>query len=440
MSMQLFDFLTDIPNVIIVTVATLLLLGAKRPRLFLTVQIGFMILWSFLITCVITTLPVALTSLTGIVAVYVLAFLFCKGKPARKLLYITLILIAEFAADYLTYAVMLLLFPDVPLVYGSVPIGTMAVARGIYLLLLIVLLGLLLTLAPSTLNEAKPGVMRKFALFPLSQVPLLILLYIYIIQYNSSPVAGSLGLVALAVCVAADAGLLLALRELNKKHDIERENTALQAQLAAQISYYDQLTAGLERINRIRHDFSNQIQTVYTLLESGDTASARGQIDSLADGLRHEAGPAFCENPVADAVLSDKAQLCAEKGVEFNVKAELPVQLPVEGVALCSVFANLLDNAVSACDGVEDGKERFIELSAGVRAGYLIVKVKNSMGDEGPGVTKKARETGAPLSERGLGLQILADTAERYKGRLETKAEDGVFEATIWLSLSGDEG
>lgn len=47
-----------------------------------------------------------------------------------------------------------------------------------------------------------------------------------------------------------------------------------------------------------------------------------------------------------DAVLSDKAMLCREKGVALTISTELPAELPIESTHLCSIFSNLLDNSI----------------------------------------------------------------------------------------------
>lgn len=46
---------------------------------------------------------------------------------------------------------------------------------------------------------------------------------------------------------------------------------------------------------------------------------------------------------------------------------------------LCSLFCNLIDNAIEASEKITDGDtERFIKISAGCRSGFLILRVENT--------------------------------------------------------------
>ena len=62
----------------------------------------------------------------------------------------------------------------------------------------------------------------------------------------------------------------------------------------------------------------------------------------------------FCENQIADVVLSSKAGEAAGRGIRFTVSAPLPPELPVEDVDLMSLLSNLLDNALEAAGQAED--------------------------------------------------------------------------------------
>ena len=91
---------------------------------------------------------------------------------------------------------------------------------------------------------------------------------------------------------------------------------------------------------------------------------------------------------------------------------------------LCSVFSNLMDNAVRACSALPEGMRR-IRLSAALRGAYLIVRVRNPMPEE----PRSAAERG----DHGLGLGILEEIARRHDGALEVSREDGQFSVTLWL-------
>ncbi|MEG2394689.1 MAG: GHKL domain-containing protein [Ruthenibacterium sp.] len=100
----------------------------------------------------------------------------------------------------------------------------------------------------------------------------------------------------------------------------------------------------------------------------------------------------------------------------------LPGEIPVENVQLCSIFSNLLDNAIRAVKPLAQ-EMRKITVKANLRGQTLFVKVENPCD--------------SALSQKGTGygLQILRDIAAQYHGAVMTTEENGVFTAVVTLEL-----
>ena len=137
---------------------------------------------------------------------------------------------------------------------------------------------------------------------------------------------------------------------------------------------------------------------------------------------------------MVDAVAADKARRCQAEGIALELRLALPQDLPLDGPALCSVFANLLDNAMEACLRLP-AEARQITCSAVCRGGYLIVQERNPLP---PPLDAEARRR-RHADGRGLGLEILEQIARRYDGMVEICREDGQFQITVWLKLAAPE-
>lgn len=123
----------------------------------------------------------------------------------------------------------------------------------------------------------------------------------------------------------------------------------------------------------------------------------------------------------------------------------------IDDLELCSVFSNLIDNALNAARCVE-GEGRFVDIACSVKGAYLILKVTN--GTDGGSSTlpkkvafrgKSAKRLGGSsvfsdrsLPEHGWGLRIVQDICARYEGELSLESEgDGKVTATAVLSCVG---
>lgn len=229
-------------------------------------------------------------------------------------------------------------------------------------------------------------------------------------------------------CLVADLAMIIGIYKYRQSQQLADHFRMVREQLDVQQSYYQQLQYNITQINHIRHDLNNQLQAAYQLLENREADYVRTQLDQLTQNLRDKVGPAYCANLMVDAVLKNKEILCREQGIRMEVTAELPKELPVETSCLCSIFSNLLDNSIH---GVKESgaADQYIELRAGIRAGCLHVHCVN------PAVKPKKTVLRSPLRTHGLGLEILEQLAQQYSGSLQTRFEDGRFEAIMILPL-----
>lgn len=228
-------------------------------------------------------------------------------------------------------------------------------------------------------------------------------------------------------CVIADVGLMISVGKIRKSRQLETHIQLVQAQLDIQVDYYRDLQDSILSVNQIRHDLNNQLQAAYYLLDKGASEEVRRQLDVIRESLRNRVGPCYCANLVIDAVISNKAALCREKGIRIEITADLPSELPIENAHLCSLFSNLLDNAVQGAQE-SSATDKSITLRAGVYQSFLTVHCENSAVP--PKRTRKNQEL---LRPHGLGLDILRQLAKRYNGNLTANWKDGIFEAVVSL-------
>lgn len=265
---------------------------------------------------------------------------------------------------------------------------------------------------------------------PLSQT-VLIIMSLRLITVSEQPGSAYIFVGAgTMLCIAADLCFLLCTSRIRKADIMQEQLKAVQNQLNTQVSYYHQMQENILSINRIRHDLNNQLQAAYYLMEQGKHDQVRQQLNLLQESIISRVGPRYSGNLMVDAVLSEKAKVCREKGIQLNISAVIPATLPIENVHLCSVFSNLLDNAIhgaAACASAD----REIEICSSIHGNYLAVQCRNTAADD----TDSHKKTNDLLRKHGLGLEIMDYLAKQYDGSLETHYDDGIFCASILLRL-----
>ncbi|MDR2615257.1 MAG: ATP-binding protein [Oscillospiraceae bacterium] len=194
-------------------------------------------------------------------------------------------------------------------------------------------------------------------------------------------------------------------------------------------SHYEAVERRREELDSMRVDFSGKLDAVAGLIRTGEDKTARESISTLAEKLSRTKENPYCAVPVINAVLTKIENDCAAAGIALSVDLNFPHTLAVEPMHLCSIFSNILDNAIAACRKTPGADKPVIRLSSITDGDYLIVKTTNPS-------DKPGRK---PATGHGYGLRILSELAARYGGDFQCFYREGVF-ATLVSLLAAPEG
>lgn len=215
------------------------------------------------------------------------------------------------------------------------------------------------------------------------------------------------------------------------RQELENENMKLRQ------SYYEELEQNQLAIRKLRHDMNNHLGIIGSFMETGEYEKALDYFKKLqvaaAAGSRK-----FCENGLVNAVINAKYNLAEKLDIPCFINMELKKVYDMDDVSLCTIFANLLDNALEAASGIPEKEKRRLSLKARLVSDALCIEVENTFAGEvkeakGQLVTTKENAEG-----HGYGLRSVQDVVELYGGHIQISHEDGIFRVTIWIGhLSG---
>ena len=193
----------------------------------------------------------------------------------------------------------------------------------------------------------------------------------------------------------------------------------MQEEVEKELEYYHTLENQLIKMRKIRHDFNNQLQTAYMLLDDPNM-----EIASFPDSSELSSPPQFCENKILDFILQDAYSYAKKLRISFNFNVSIPEAIEIESIDLCSIFSNLLNNAVHAAQKTENPT---ISLNASYSNSELNVEISNT-------TLEKDIEYRDPKFH-GYGLLILNDLAEKYNGTFSTMKKGTIFYAYFHASI-----
>ena len=235
----------------------------------------------------------------------------------------------------------------------------------------------------------------------------------------------------------ADIALLRAIGP--RKESAAREEEELRF-LAQQRSMQDEYRLAvddqLKRSQRFKHDLTNTLQTVHTLIGMGRADDAQAIVEQCLADARSRPQILCTGNDVVDAIINNKAAEAQEAGIRFAVNLLLPESFPPRNLDTVRVLSNLLDNAIAYCKTLPSEFEPRIAVSSEIAAGIFILKVMNTCPPVRDGFLpplQKQRTDG----EHGHGTDIVRDIVKRYDGALTFSACGDMLCATVTGNFAG---
>ena len=208
---------------------------------------------------------------------------------------------------------------------------------------------------------------------------------------------------------------------INKKHDME-------------YNYYLNIKESQEKVRRIYHDINNHMTNIKIIQNKNE------QVDIYLDSIHKEISDfknVFnTGNVILDIILSEKSRLCKSKNIYFLCNIDFSKCDFIDMIDVSSVFSNLLDNAIEACEKIEDdADEKYISIKGTIVKSYYIIKCENSK------INKVIIKNNKIISGKkdkyfhGIGIESIKSSLKKYDGELEIENEENKFISTIYIPL-----
>jgi two-component system, CitB family, sensor kinase len=205
-----------------------------------------------------------------------------------------------------------------------------------------------------------------------------------------------------------------------------------------------------EALRSQAHESANRMHAVITLVELGryeEAISFATEELRAAQHLTDQVVGAISE-PVIAAVLLGKAQVAAERGIDFVVTpdsgldADALIDAEISAREMLTVIGNLVDNAI---DAVADSAVRKVSVTVrrtDPEADAILVEVA----DTGPGLDEESAllafrrgwstKTDTTVHGHGLGLGLVGQIVQRHGGSIIVEQSGGaVFRVEIGAGL-----
>ena len=168
--------------------------------------------------------------------------------------------------------------------------------------------------------------------------------------------------------------------------------------------------------NRIQtHDMKHHLLILREYGQEKQWDSLMSYLNELSDDILVSQKAMWTQVGILDTLLEQKKAKAESKGIEFRIRADRIGELPFSDMEICTLFSNLLDNAIEACEKIPDDR-RWIEIHITRKSAMLYITISNSikgrpLEKEGKLITNKENH-----QLHGYGIKSVQKIVRKYEG------------------------
>lgn len=214
--------------------------------------------------------------------------------------------------------------------------------------------------------------------------------------------------------------------------NVFREKEQLASQyLNEQQKHYEYLEMRERDTKKFRHDLRNHMYMLNTLNQQQDYGKLQEYLETINGEIEAFGNAIHVNNGIVDAILNKFASEAEKLGIKMEVTGHFPSKCNIGAYDLCTVFSNLLNNAMEAEQ--ESGGDT-IQVFCGYTQEQIIVSIENDS------VEKKMPKNGTFETSKkdkynhGFGLENVKECVKRNEGELLIESEHNRFKVIVLLN------
>ena len=258
-----------------------------------------------------------------------------------------------------------------------------------------------------------------------------LIICMFVVEFNEIEESTSSFKIVSAIIVISmyiQLALLLHLADSRNYH-LERD-VLNQNYLALQKEHFLYLQEKESKVRKFRHDIAHHIFILERLLEEEKMEEAVSYLKRMNESVSADRNRLHSNNDIVDAILNKSLSEAEKIGAQIKLSGRIPSECYVEAFDLCTIFANLLSNALEA---VAKTDEKEIEITIRYDEENIYICEENASAilpehKNGRLLTQKEDK-----ENHGFGLQNLKDSVLKYDGNVDYGMKNHRFYILIRL-------
>ncbi|WP_438571161.1 GHKL domain-containing protein [Clostridium sp.] len=232
-----------------------------------------------------------------------------------------------------------------------------------------------------------------------------------------------------ATMVFCNVLLVIIINNLIKGMRAKSELESINNKLSMQYNYYLNIEESHMKVRELYHDIKNHL----TCIKKIENEDVDNYIKSINEELKDFETRFNTGNRILDIILNEKSIDCSKNDIKFLCDINLRKCEFIQMIDVSSIFSNVLDNAIEACEKVT--QDRYIKLRGVIVKSYFIITCENSKSNKLKFKNSNLITSKGDRFLHGIGLQSIRSSIKKYDGELEVIDGDNNFILNIYIPL-----
>ena len=247
----------------------------------------------------------------------------------------------------------------------------------------------------------------------------------------SSRVSMSIIIVAHLNIVISFISIILFIKNKKEKEQYYLDSIMKDKTLKLQEDYYKKIIDNYSNIRKFKHDIKGHLAVVNELINSKNYDEANVYIGNMSEAITGK-DIYNTNNIYISSILNSFDQSFIDNKIEFDLSYYIISDLKMNSMDICSLFYNLILNAVEANLKIED--KRFIKLYIANIKNNVLIKIVNPIDENfNLDIIKENKTTKEDKENHGFGLITINNIISKYNGNIDYSIHDQYLIADITI-------
>lgn len=221
---------------------------------------------------------------------------------------------------------------------------------------------------------------------------------------------------------------------VSKDSNLRAENKCIKENIQLQHQYYLNMQESQMKVKKLYHDMKNHMICIENLYGKNE------YVESINNQLKECNSIFNTNNMILDIILNDKKRICESKGIDLIANINFKECNFIDSADVCSIFSNMIDNAIEACENIEDNSiSKKINIKGTIVKSLYIIKCENPKNNIIKLKSGKILTNKKDKFLHGIGISSMKNSIEKYNGNLEVNDLNTRFLINICIPLKPNE-